>query len=168
MLFKSWKNSGKNTEWKKTHLDLRVVGSFITITSAMSPNLEKYSLRPSVKWKNAAFRNTKKKRFATQVESFWKIAFSAERTKRGHTSWPKSTKPFPLFAFQRTLESKVDTYICKVQLIGTLTSLWFLLQHSENDSALGSPIWSCRSIPTLWWEITQKVAFHKHCELHLC
>ena len=100
----------------------------------MSPNLEKYSLRPSVKWKNAAFRNTVKK-VATQVESFWKIAFSA---KRGHTSWPKSTKPFPLFAFQPTLESKrflTDRYI-----------MISFPQQSENDS--GSPIWSCLSMPT--------------------
>ena len=127
MLFKSWKNSGKNTEWKKkTHLDLRVVGSFITITSAMSPNLEKYSLRPSVKWKNAAFRNTVKK-VATQVESFWKIAFSA---KRGHTSWPKSTKPFPLFAFQPTLESKrfsTDRYI--IIFISSTEWKWFRFSY---------------------------------------
>lgn len=30
-----------------SYLERRVVGSFITMTSAMSPNLEKYSLRPS-------------------------------------------------------------------------------------------------------------------------
>jgi hypothetical protein len=30
-----------------TDLDLLVVGSFMTMTSAISPNLEKYSLRPS-------------------------------------------------------------------------------------------------------------------------
>lgn len=34
-----------------SYLDLLVVGSFITITSAMSPNLAKYSLRPSEKLK---------------------------------------------------------------------------------------------------------------------
>lgn len=32
---------------EEAYLDLLVVGSFITITSAMSPNFEKYSLRLS-------------------------------------------------------------------------------------------------------------------------
>ena len=39
----------KNMRYEQNYLDRRVVGSFITITSAMSPNLEKYSLRPSAK-----------------------------------------------------------------------------------------------------------------------
>ena len=39
----------KNMRYEQNYLDRRVVGSFITITSAMSPNLEKYSFRPSAK-----------------------------------------------------------------------------------------------------------------------
>jgi hypothetical protein len=46
-------------EYLLAYLERRVVGSFITITSAISPNFEKCSFRPSVnniktniKWKN--------------------------------------------------------------------------------------------------------------------
>lgn len=46
---------------KITYRDLRVVGSFITITSVISPNLLKYSRRPSTRVMKIIYKKRKKK-----------------------------------------------------------------------------------------------------------
>ena len=64
-------------KYEKNYLDRRVVGSFITITSAMSPNLEKYSFRPSAKkLEKTALVSNPNYLICTHALVFWKMSLA--------------------------------------------------------------------------------------------